>query len=144
MIWIFLSIFTDKLTHLWTVLTALVLSFRRTGWKRSSQFLIRSVWRKILTWCNKLSFIQKYQLKRTSKDETRKRNHKNVFTQPLSFDIEINIIENLSVSKIGIMNHNVIQDIVYIKHANANVKYFGMAIPFQLEMWNCLFFFLND
>ena len=45
------------------------------------------------------------------------------------------------MSKIGIMNHNVIQDIVYIKHANANVKYFGMAIPFQLEMWNCLFFF---
>ena len=38
------------------------------------------------------------------------------------------------VSKIGIMNHNVIQDIVYIKHVNANVKYFGMAIPFKLEM----------
>ena len=114
----------------------------QTYWlEEKSQFLIRSVWQKILTWCNKLSFIQKYQLKRTSKDETRKRNHKNLFTQPLSFDIEINIIEILSVSKIGIMNHNVIQDIVYIKHANANVKYFGMAIPFKLEMWNRLFFF---
>ena len=87
----------------------------QTYWlEEKSQFLIRSVWQKILTWCNKLSFIQKYQLKRTSKDETRKRNHKNLFTQPLSFDIEINIIEILSVSKIGIMNHNVIQDIVYI------------------------------
>ena len=30
------------------------------------QFLIRPVWRKISTWCNKISFIQKYTLKRTS------------------------------------------------------------------------------
>ena len=38
-------------------------------WLVRSQFLIRPVWRKISTWCDKLSFIQIYKLKRTSYDE---------------------------------------------------------------------------
>ena len=60
-----------------------------------------------------------------------------LFRQPLSFDIEINIIWKFSVSKNGIMNHNVIQDIVFIDHANANN--FGMAIWCQ----SCLSQFLK-
>ena len=41
-------------------------------------FLIRPVWRKITTWLNKLSFIQKYKLKRTPGDEIRSK--KQTFT----------------------------------------------------------------
>ena len=41
-------------------------------------FLIRPVWRKVTTWLNKLSFIQKYEPKRTSRDEIR--STKQIFT----------------------------------------------------------------
>ena len=38
-----------------------------------SQFLIRPVWRKNSTWCNKLSIIQKYKLKEPHKAEITRR-----------------------------------------------------------------------
>ena len=64
-----------------------------------SQLLKRPVWRNISTWCSKLSLIQKYKLRRTSKDEIELFIKSNL---SLESDLRLfNWLINLNVPQIG-------------------------------------------